>query len=352
MKDETLQSQSWFPGGERVASLLVLFTVLYLAYRTLRPVLLVVVLAAALVSLTSRMFEWLVQRLRGRRRLASALMVFTLVVAVIGSLVFLGAVVLTRLISEASALAQDQGAASVKTIAQRLGPVGPWVERAVSQIRPQLAERIPTLIQHGAQLFQQIGQAASYLAIGLFLLAVTLYYFYLNGPRWRDEIIRLLPLPASDVRTFIARFHQVSLAVLVGNVGTALVQGIVGTIGYVIVGAPAPFVFGVVTVLAALLPMVGTALVWIPLAAWMAISQSWIRALILVAYGLLVIGTVDNIVRPLLTRRGLRENPLLIFLAVFGGLGTFGIAGLFLGPLIMALTITVLDLYASKRPAA
>lgn len=348
MKDET---QSWFPGGERVASWLVLFTVLYLAYRTLRPVLLVVVLAAALVSLTSRMFEWLVERVRGRRRLASALMVFTLLVAVLGSLVFLGAVVLTRVVSEASALAQSH-TASVKLVAQRLGPLGPWVERAVSEIRPQLAQRIPALIEHGAQLFQKIGQAASYLGIGLFLLAVTLYYFYLNGPRWRDELIRLLPLPPSDVRTFIARFHQVSLAVLLGNVGTAVVQGIVGTIGYVIIGAPAPFVFGVFTVLAALLPMVGTALVWIPLAAWMAISQSWIRALILVAYGLLVIGTVDNVARPLLTRRGLRENPLLIFLAVFGGLASFGVAGLFLGPLVMALTITVLDLYASKRPAA
>jgi predicted PurR-regulated permease PerM len=348
MKDET---QSWFPGGERVASWLVLFTVLYLAYRTLRPVLLVVVLAAALVSLTSRMFEWLVQRFRGRRRLASALMVFTLLVAVLGSLVLLGAVVLTRVISEASTLAQSH-TASVNMVAQRLGPLGPWVERAVSEIRPQLAQRVPALIERGAQLFQQIGQAASYLGVGLFLLAVTLYYFYLNGPRWRDELIRLLPLPPNDVRTFIARFHQVSLAVLVGNVGTAVVQGIVGTIGYVIVGAPAPFVFGVITALAALLPMVGTALVWIPLAAWMAISQSWIRALILVAYGLLVIGTVDNVARPLLTRRGLRENPLLIFLAVFGGLSTFGVAGLFLGPLVMALTITVLDLYASKRPAA
>jgi predicted PurR-regulated permease PerM len=347
MTNESGATKPWHSDSERVASFVVLVGVIYLAYLTLRPVLLVVVLAGALATLTSRWFGWMVRRLRGRRRLAAVVLVVALVVGIAGLLITASVVIIARLVSEATALAHSDVA--LDTLAARLGPLGPYVQRAVDELRPQLTHAIPTLAQRAAQLLRTLGSLAGHLGIGLFLVAVTLYHFYLSGAAWREWLIRTSPLPPSDVRLFFVRFHQVSLAVLVGNLGTAFVQGVAATLGYWIIGAPAPLIFGLLTTFAALVPMVGTWLVWLPLALWLGLSGHWIRALILAGYGLLVVSTLDNLVRPLLTQRGLRENPLLIFLSVVGGLWSFGIAGLFVGPMVMALTITVVDLYAQKR---
>jgi predicted PurR-regulated permease PerM len=350
MTTEAPDSRAWRPDGERIASFVVMVTVLYFAYVTLRPVLVVVVLAAALASLTAGSFAWTVRRLRGRRRLAAMLMVLLLLGGVLGSFTVFAVSLLRRLVGQATSLAQRQDlAASLDGLSAHLGPLGPPLRQLVEQLRPQLAERVPSLFQHGAHLLQSLGQAVTQLAIRLFLLAVTLYYFYLSGASWRDRLIQLLPLPADDVRMFFARFHQVSVAVLVGNLGTALAQGGVATLGFWLLGVPAPLVFGLLTVCSALIPLIGSWLVWAPLAVWLGVTQSWARGLALAAYGLCFVSVIDNVLRPVLTRRGLRENPLLIFLAVFGGLESFGIVGLFVGPLVMALTITVVDLYAKKR---
>jgi predicted PurR-regulated permease PerM len=341
------RARSWPPETERVASVAVLVAVVYLAYRTLRPVLVVVVLAAALASLTAPLFDWTVRRLRGRRRLASALLVTALLLAVIGTLATVTVAIAGRLVGEVAALRRHPETLSLAG-ASRLGRLGPWLVRAEEQVRVHLAERIPSLLSHAGQLAGALGQALGHAALGLFLLAVTLYYFYLNGRTWRDRVIDMAPLPPDEMRAFFERFHQVSLAVLVGNLGTAVAQGATATLGYWVLGVPAPLLLGALTVLAALIPLVGTWLVWGPLALWLGLSQSWTRALLLLLYGLLVVGTIDNVLRPLLTRRGLRENPLLIFLAVFGGLSAYGVAGLFLGPLIIVLAITVVSVYATR----
>ena len=96
---------------------------------------------------------------------------------------------------------------------------------------------------------------------------------------------------------------------------------------------------------AALVPLVGPALVWLPVALAVGVEHGWLRGGGLALYGLLVVGTVDNVVRPLLAKRGLQLHPLCVFVGVFGGMLAFGFVGLFVGPLVVALMITVLDVY-------
>jgi predicted PurR-regulated permease PerM len=321
---------------------------IYFAYLTTRPVLVAILLAAAVASLATRFFAWMVRRLRGRRRLAALVSVLLLFVGVFAPFGFLGTVVVRRLVVEGTELAhglERGGPLSVERLAPRLGPLGPPLERAASELRPKVMAAGPQIARSLGAFVATAGRAALRIGIALFLIAVALYYFFLDGQRWRERVVRLVPLPPADTRMFFERFHRVSVAVLVGNLGTALIQASAATFGYFIFGAPVPLIWGAATLFAALIPLVGPALVWLPVALVVGVGHGWLRGGGLALYGLLIVGTVDNVVRPLLTKRGLQLHPLLVFIAVFGGMLAFGFVGLFVGPLVIALMITVLDVY-------
>jgi predicted PurR-regulated permease PerM len=273
------------------------------------------------------------------------ILVFVGILAPVGALV---AFVTQRLIVEGTELAhnlQTNGQLSIDQLASHFGPLRPAVERALSGLQPKLAAAAPQIVGSLGAIVAATSRAALRIGIGLFLLAVALYYFFLDGNRWRDRFVKLVPLPARDTRTFLDRFHRVSVAVVVGNLGTALAQALVATLGYFLFGATVPLIWGAATLFAALIPVVGPALVWLPVSLAVGVAHGWLHGVGLVIYGVLVIGTIDNVVRPLLTRRGLQLHPLLVFIAVFGGVMSFGVAGLFLGPLVVALVVAVLDVY-------
>ena len=347
-----LERRPWFPGGERVAFFLLLVATLYGAYLTIRPVLLAVVLAASVASLSFPLYERIARGLGNRRRLAAALSVGAVLVGAFGSISLFGALVVQRLVFEAGELSArvrtDQQAAQHFT--DRLGPLGPPVRRLIAQIAPAIESAAPTLARRGAELLATIGSAVVQIAAGIFLLAISTYYFYLNGRAWQDRLVSLAPLPPDDVRSLFRRFHSVSVGVLIGNLGTAAVQGTLGLLGYWALGVAEPLLWAVATAISSLIPPLGTAIVWVPLAIGTGIAHGWWRGALLGVFGGFLVGAVDNVLRPLLTRNALQIHPLLVFLSVFGGLASFGVAGLFLGPLAVALAITVIDIY--RRPPA
>lgn len=325
-----------------------ILVLIYFAYVTMRPVLLAILLAAAVASLATRFFAWMVRRLRGRRRLAAALAVLALFVGLFAPFGFLGTVVVQRFIAEGTELVRGVergGSLSVERLAPRLGPLGPPFERAASELRSKVIAAGPQIVGKLGAFVAVAGQAALRIGIGVFLFAVALYYFLLDGHRWRERIVRLVPLPHADTRMLFERFHQVSAAVLVGNLGTALAQAGAATLGYVIFGAPVPLILGAATLFAALIPLLGPVLVWLPAALVVGVERGWLRGGGLALYGLVIVSTVDNVVRPLLIKRGLQLHPLWVFIAVFGGMLAFGFVGLLVGPLVVALMITVLDVY-------
>jgi predicted PurR-regulated permease PerM len=346
--DAQLSPRSFLTIAGGVLIFLAVVLLIYFAYLTTRPVLLALVAAAAIASLATRFFAWLVRRLRGRRRLAAVLAVLTLSVCVFAPFGILGTVVVQRLVVEGTELVHNigqGGSLSVERLAPHLGPLGPPLERAAAELRPKLMAAAPEIASSIGAFATYAGQAAVHIGIGLFLFAIALYYCLLDGHAWRERAVRLIPLPQAETRMFFERFRQVSAAVLVGNFGTALVQAAVATLGYFIFGASVPLIWGAATLFAALLPLVGPALVWLPVALMVGIEHGWLRGGGLSLYGILVVGTVDNIVRPLLTKRGLQLHPLWVFVGVFGGVLAFGFVGLFTGPLVVALAITVLDVY-------
>jgi predicted PurR-regulated permease PerM len=335
--------------------MIAVLVLLYVAYLTVRPVLLSVLLAGALASLVAPIFRWMLRLLRGRRRLAGALAVVVTFIGILAPLGLLVTIATQRLVAEGTELAhrlQSGGALSIAELTSRLGPLRAPVERALGDVQPRLAAAAPLVVGQLGAFISALSRAALHIGVGLFLLAVALYYFFVDGFLWRARFDRIVPLPARDTRAFFDSFHRVSVAVVVGNLGTALAQSIAATLGYFFFGAPVPLIWGAATLFAALIPLVGPALVWVPVSIVVGVAHGWLRGLGLAAYGLLIISTVDNIVRPLLTRRGLQLHPLLVFIGVFGGVISFGPAGLLIGPLVIALVVTLLDVYERHLAAA
>jgi predicted PurR-regulated permease PerM len=351
---EEREERPWFPGGERVASFLGLLLILYAAYRLVRPVLLVLLIAAAIASLTHGWYLRVAWWLGRRRRLGAAVMVVLLLLGVLGPLATAAVLAGERLVVETIQLAQHLRAdgRSVERLARAAGPLGPLVRRVAAQIEPAISAAVPALVRRATEVLGVVGTALLRMGVALFLGAIALYYLYLDGPTWRERLVRLLPIAPADARTFLARFRQVSLGVLVGNLGTALAQGLLATLGFFLFGVPLPLLWGLVTAAAAFIPAVGTLLVLGPITVYLFFAHGWLRALGFGLYAALVIGTVDNFLRPLLTRTALPIHPLAMFVAVIGGVASFGLAGVFLGPLVMALAITVLDLHERRSGAA
>lgn len=184
--------------------------------------------------------------------------------------------------------------------------------------------------------------------------ALTSYYLLLDGAAITAWFVRVLPLPEGQVWELVRNFRDVTRAMLLGTGVTALYQGCISFAGYAVLGVPSPLLWASLTAVASLLPGVGTALVWAPLAVWLLATGAVARGLGLVLWGgLLVVGVADYVLRPRLLGTKVRMNELLVFIAIFGGIEAFGLLGLVLGPIFVALFVALVRIYEREyRPRA
>jgi len=175
-------------------------------------------------------------------------------------------------------------------------------------------------------------------------IVFTMYYFFRDGDRIYDAMLDMIPLEAAQTRMIIDRAHEVIHASVYGVIVIAGVQGALGGLAFAILGLPSPLVWGVVMFFLSMVPLLGSPVVWIPTAIYLAVTGHWGKALALAGWGTLVIGTIDNFLRPKLVgaRAGLHE--LLIFFSVLGGLRIWGALGVALGPVVVSITLALLEI--------
>ncbi len=195
--------------------------------------------------------------------------------------------------------------------------------------------------EHGAgaaKLASGIAGAALGALLGLFVFVYAFYVFLVDGRAIYAWLEKHSPLRVGHTRRLVAAFHETGRGLFVGVGLTGLAQGIVATVSYVALGVPRALVLGLLTCIASLLPSIGTALVWVPVAIGLALAGKTGAAAIMVAVGVLVIGTVDNVMRPVFARFGnLQLSNFALLLSIFGGLAAFDSWGLVLGPLFARL---------------
>jgi len=189
--------------------------------------------------------------------------------------------------------------------------------------------------------------------VEIFFVIFTMYYLFRDGEWITDWLRDVLPLEKAQSHEIFARMRDVISASVYGVVVIATVQGALGGLMFWILGLPSALVWGVVMIFMSMIPVLGSFVVWVPAAIFLAATGHWGKAAILTAWGALVIGTIDNILRPKLVGGKTKLHELLIFFSVLGGLQVFGVLGLVVGPVIVAVTLALMDVFREMgRPAA
>ncbi|HWV37036.1 MAG TPA: AI-2E family transporter [Vulgatibacter sp.] len=304
------------------------------------PFLIPVLIGAFVVVLFDAPHEALVRKLHGRRGLAallSTVAVFLLILVPTAAVVF---ILVEQAVELVGNLAEYLGPGGFSALlgGQIPEPLRPLVDRLEGLgIGAELQTALSSLGKYLAGLVGGILSTATAVFINGFLVVVSIYYFFLDGRRLLRELSRATPMDVRYEAEFFREFRDVAQTMIFVNVVTALVQGVLGGIGFVVVKLPSPLVWAVLMAFLSLVPILGTGLVWAPAAVILLLSGRIVAGLFLLAWGFLVVGTVDNLLRPFLAKGRIRLHPLLVFVTIFGGLAVFGFVGVVIGPLIGSL---------------
>lgn len=326
---------------------------LYLLYRILAPFGVPLVWAAVIGIATFPLYERLLLRFRGRDCLASTVM--TVIVILVFVLPMAGLVVL--LAGEAADAYKFLEAAGVGqgAILEKLAihpSVTPWIARAERILRPLGVDVTTSLLPAARQAIASLLGFATDIAknvlislLYLVVMLVVLFFIYKDGDRLEREFWEVMPLRDADKTLLKEKLSRVLKAGIVGILGTCLAQGLLGGIGFWIGGLPSPVLFGSLMAVAALIPFVGTALIWLPGAIYLLLAGKTANGIFLLVWGGLAIGSADNIIRPLLIG-GKAEMPVSVMaLGAIGGFAAFGLIGVVVGPVLLSLFLSFFEIY-------
>lgn len=207
------------------------------------------------------------------------------------------------------------------------------------------AENMNTLTSKATQIAQLIINQVGSFVINSIVMLFVLYFMLLSGRKMEKYIYELLPFSEKNKREVV---HSTRLLISSNAIGVpllALIQGFIAMIGYLIFGAPDPVVFGFLTCFATILPLIGTALIWFPLALYLFLNGEVVNGIGLAIYSLVVISNVDNVIRFILQKKMADTHPLITIFGVIIGLTLFGFWGVIFGPLLLAIFFLCLDIY-------
>lgn len=315
----------------------------------IREFLIALLLAAITAGITYPFYKKLARRFGGRKTLAAGVTIGLLLLGVIVPLTAMTSVVLAQALEVS-------------------GNVRPWVQSRLTQATeldalltryPELAPLAP----YRAQILAKLGEVGSQLgsfAVGvmtdaarelisfflfLFVMLYSTFFFLIGGSGTLRKILFYFPLPAEDEEKMVGRFVSVARATIKGTFVVGLVQGALGGLGFWVCGVGGAAFWAAVMALLSVIPGLGTAIVWVPAVIYLLISGHVGAALGLAAYCALIVGTVDNFLRPWLVGKDTEMPDLLILLATLGGIVLFGFTGFVIGPIVAALFVTIWDLY-------
>jgi predicted PurR-regulated permease PerM len=181
--------------------------------------------------------------------------------------------------------------------------------------------------------------------VQMFFVIFTMYYLFRDGDKIFAAVRDALPLEREQATAIMARTREVIGASVYGVFVIAIIQGTLGGLAFWALGLPSAIVWGVAMIFFSMIPMLGAFLVWVPAALYLAVTGHPVKAILLVLWGTLVIGMIDNFLRPKLVGGRTRLHELLIFFAVLGGLQVFGVLGIVLGPVVLAITMALVDVF-------
>jgi predicted PurR-regulated permease PerM len=338
-----------------IGLLLATFVALYLCWKMLQPFVEVVLWAVVLVIVFFPVHRRILARV-GSPGWSAVLSCLLVIFAILVPLTLLTFAVVNEIGNFAQMLQPkpDGTGGAAGTAAGLLDPNHPYLGPAVrwvsqyydlSKLASQefIAERLKGVSGAiASRTLGFVGGAVGFI-VEVFFVIFTMYYLFRDGERLRAAAYDMMPLSGPQAREILDRTGEVIGASVYGVLVIAVIQGVLGGLAFWVLGLPSPLLWGVVMVFLSMIPMLGAFIVWVPAALYLALTGDWVKAIILAVWGALVIGSVDNFLRPKLVGERTRLHELLIFFSVLGGLQVFGVLGIVLGPVIVAITIALLD---------
>ena len=327
----------------------------YLCWQMVRPFLNVVLWALVLGVVFQPVHRRLLARMR-KPGWAAAVSTLLVIVTILGPITMVTVAVVDELRDTARRLETDP-LQLFSFDSPLFGPMLRWIDQWVDIERFQS----PTFVREqlegwtGTLANRTIGVVGGAVAVivQMLLVVFTLFYLFRDGAALRSAIDDMVPLERSQTRDVLARTNEVIGATVYGVIVIALIQGLLGAFIFWALGLPSPLLWGVVMFFLSMIPMAGAFLVWGPAALFLAFTGAWTRAIILVGWGILVVGSIDNVLSPKLVGQRTRLHELIVFFSVLGGLEVFGVLGLVLGPVVVAITLALIEMVRqANRPPA
>lgn len=323
-----------------------------LGFFIFKPYLNALVLAGTFAILFYPLYERFISLFKGRwNGFASVLTVIIASVFVFVPLGFLGQQVFTQATSVYTALTNRSEAELPPLGGTRisnnplLNQIQDRFEGAVTAAALNFSGYIQSgfewLIDNARGLFQSVAA----FGFSIFLWFLAFYYFLRDGQKIKEVFVVISPLSDRYDREIAKRIVVSVKSVIGGSIIVAIIQGVLTGVGLAIFGVPTPALWGLVAIIAALIPIVGTAVVFFPAVGYLVLTGSFVPALGLFLWGVFIVGLIDNILRPLLIERGIQIHPLIILLSVLGGVGVWGVVGFLIGPIVISLLSEFVKIY-------
>jgi predicted PurR-regulated permease PerM len=337
--------------------------VLYYSYLIIKPYLLDIFMALVLFFTARPLYNALCRLLWQRRALASALTCLILLLVILIPLFSLMSIIATQALEFSSQV----------TKAMQSGHVWPWIAAKIDALKAylahldlpvppgdiDLAKIIQTVVANASAFIytNAIGliKGFTYFLFDLLLVLFIAFFMFIQGDVFIAELMKLSPLEAAHNQEILRETEATIKATLWGTVIVAFVQGALGGVGFLIFGLPQPAFWGTVMIPAAVIPLVGSAIIWGPAAIYLIFTHHVWAGVGLIIWGGVLVSVIDNVLKPILVKGSGDTPSIFILFSILGGITYFGMIGFILGPLILAFLLALLRIYQKTillQPAA
>ena len=331
-----------------VALLFVLISALFL--RMIWGFLLAVVMAAIFSGLANPLFTRLLRLLGGRKSVAALATLVVVILVVVTPLVLIADIVATEAlqISETATPMVESFIEEANQPDASLDWIPFWdqLEPYREQITIKLGEIAGAVSAFIVNSLSSAAQGTMEFFFNIFIMLYSMFFFLMGGREILDQVMRLFPLEATDKALLLDKFVSVSRATIKGTLVIGIVQGGLAGLAFAVVGIKGAVFWGTVMAVLSIIPGIGTALVWVPAVGYLLATGQSVPAIGLLLWCAIVVGTADNVLRPLLVGKDTEMPDLMVMLSTFGGLALFGAIGLVIGPVIAALFLTMWRIYS------
>jgi len=317
----------------------------------LAPFLVVVLAAMVRAIVTYGLYERLAARVG--RHVSATLLTFAVIVVIVAPLTLAGWLAARQVLDLAEGWLQLATQGRLEELVQERiqdlpDPIAAWLaepstlQTVQSSIDQAVRDLFGGLLNGVGSVVRDVVSALAEGTMQVGVFVVVLWSLYIEGPALSATLKRVSPLPDPQMDELFHAFEQFAFNVVVGMLATSFGQGAVAALGFWIVGASNVALLGLLTAVGSQVPVVGAAVVWVPMAVSFAVEGRWVAAIFVAVWSLVLTASVDNVVKPFIYRAGLSVHPVLVLLALLGGLLTFGPAGLLMGPLLLVTFLALL----------